>query len=164
MTNGDMIKAMFPYATIHNNELLNYVHVVTDKTLKEQTFDLDWWNAPYKPKEKESVTVAKFHDFYPEDHTTWPPADKEILVKNHGGDNFIAYLEFDDGEDGGWGFYSEDSDFIADITEIDAWMPIPQHEKDKNYIPVWEREKKTISAETHEGEEEDCREDEWKEI
>lgn len=109
----------------------------------------------YKGERKKSVTVAKFHDFYPEDPATWPPADKEILVKNNIGNNFIAYLGYDDGEDGGWGFYSEDGDFIADVDEIDAWMPIPQHERDKNYIPVWEREKKTISAETHDNMEEE---------
>ncbi len=99
-------------------------------------------NAPCQLKEKESVTVAKFHDFYPEDPATYPPADKEILVKNHVGDNFIAYLEYDDGEDGGYGFYSEDGDFIADVDEIDAWMLIPQYERDKNYIPVQERKAK----------------------
>lgn len=97
--------------------------------------------------EADKQKTAHFHDFYPEDRATYPPADTEILVKNHNGDNFIAYLEYDDGEDGGWGFYSENGDFIADVNEIDAWMPIPQHERDKNYIPVWEREKKTISAE-----------------
>lgn len=91
-----------------------------------------------QPKEKEFV---KFNDFYPEDRGTYPPAGKEILIKikNHKGDNFIAYLDYDDAEDGGWGFYSENGDFIADVNEIDAWMPIPQHEKDKNYIPIHER-------------------------
>lgn len=111
----------------------------------------------HKAESKESATVAKFHDFYPEDSETWPPADKELLVKNHIGDNFIAYLGYDNSEDGGWGFYSEDGDFIADLDEIDAWMPIPQHEKDRNYIPVQEREKKTISIseETPDDEEEE---------
>lgn len=89
-----------------------------------------------QPKEKE---FAKFNDFYPEDRATYPPTDTEILIKNHNGDNFIAYLDYDDAEDGGWGFYSENGDFIADVNEIDAWMPIPQHERDKNYIPVQER-------------------------
>lgn len=109
----------------------------------------------HKAESKEPATVAKFHDFYPEDPATYPPADKELLVKNHVGDNFIAYLGYDDGEDGGWGFYNEGGDFIADVTEIDAWMPIPQHERDKNYIPVQEREKKTIFAETYEDTEEE---------
>ncbi len=100
---------------------------------------------------KESATVAKFHDFYPEDSTTWPPADKEILIQSHRGigdniSNFIAYLEFDDGEDGGWGFYSEDGEFILDVTEVDAWMQIPQHERDKNYIPMQERKAKYLTS------------------
>jgi len=86
-------------------------------------------------KEKE---FAKFNDFYPEDRGTYPPAGKEILIKNHNGDNFIAYLDYDNAEDGGWGFYTENGDFIADVNEIDAWMPIPKHERDKNYIPMQE--------------------------
>ncbi|MCR5008247.1 MAG: hypothetical protein K6A76_06665, partial [Oribacterium sp.] len=85
--------------------------------------------------------------------------DTELLIKNCVGDNFLAYLVYDDGEDGGWGFYSEDGDLIADLDQIEAWMPIPQHERDKNYIPVWEREKKTISAEIHEGMDEDTEEE-----
>lgn len=157
MTNGDMIKALFP----------NLVY--KDGFRTQRLFDGEnlivgdiancWWNAPYQPKEKESAIVAKFHDFYPEDPETWPPADEEILVKRHNGDNIIAYAAYDDSEDGGWGFYSEDGYLIADIDEIAAWMPIPQHERDKNYIPVWEREKKTIPAETHEGMDEDTEEE-----
>ncbi len=163
MTNGDMIKDFFnPYKIC---EYEHSVHVyMTEEDFWKSDYQINcntsWWNAPCN-KEKESATVAKFHDFYPEDPETWPPADKEILVKNHVGDNFIAYLGYDgysgydDGEDGGWGFYSEDGDFIADLDDIDAWMPIPQHERDKDYIPVWEREKKTISAETHDDEEDE---------
>ena len=109
----------------------------------------------YKTENKESATVAKFHDFYPEDPATWPPADEEILVKRHNGDNAIAYAAYDDSEDGGWGFYSEDGYLIADIEEIAAWMPIPRHERDKNYIPIQKREKKTVSVETHEDTEEE---------
>ena len=97
---------------------------------------------------KESSTVAKFHDFYVEDEETWPPVDQEVLIQSHFEDNFsnhIAYLEFDDGEDGGWGFYNKDGEFIADVTEIDAWMPIPQYERDKNYIPIQERRSKNLN-------------------
>lgn len=47
-TNGDIIKALFPNATIHIFECLNSVNVITDETLNAQTFDLDWWNAPYQ--------------------------------------------------------------------------------------------------------------------
>ena len=96
-----------------------------------------------QPKGKE---FAKFNDFYSEDRATYPPTDTDILIKNHNGDNFIAYLEYDDGEDGGWGFYSENGDFIADVNEIDAWMPIPQHEKDKNYIPIQERKTNDLTS------------------
>ena len=96
-----------------------------------------------QPKEKE---FAKFNDFYPEDRGTYPPAGKEILIKNHNGDNFIAYLDYDDAEDGGWGFYSENGDFIADVNEIDAWMLIPQHERDKNYIPMQERKINVLTS------------------
>jgi len=99
----------------------------------------------HKGDSKESATVAKFHDFYPEDSVTWPPADKELLVKNHIGDNFIAYLGYDNSEDGGWGFYSKDGDFIADLDEIDAWMQISQHERDRNYIPIQERRAKDLN-------------------
>ena len=108
----------------------------------------------YKAESKESATVAKFHDFYLEDQETWPPEDKEILVKNCVGDNFLAYLIFDDGEEGGWGFYSEDGDLIAGLDEIDAWMPIPQHERDKNYIPKRRTKDLTIDAPGSEEEEE----------
>ena len=100
----------------------------------------------YRGESKESATVAKFHDFYLEDRETWPPEDEEILIKKPVGDNFLAYLVYDDGEDGGWGFYSEDGDFIANLDEIDAWMPIPQHERDKNYIPVQERKVKYLTS------------------
>lgn len=108
----------------------------------------------HKAESKEPATVAKFHDFYPEDPATYPPADKEILVKNHAGGNFLAYLGYDNGEDGGWGFYSEDGYFIADVNEIDAWMPIPQHERDKNYIPIQERKAKDLNIDDPAPEEE----------
>lgn len=64
------------------------------------------------------------------------------------------YLEYDDGEDGGWGFYNEDGDFIADLDGIDAWMQIPQHERDKNYIPKRRTEDLTIDVPGSEEEEE----------
>lgn len=148
MTNGDVIKDLFNPRDDQIKIYDDWVEIEIQRQGINFSCELRWWNA--LSKEKESATVAKFHDFYPEDHETWPPAVKEILVKNHIGDKFLAYLDYDDGEDGGWGFYSEDGEFIADIDEIDAWMPIPRHERDKNYIPIWEREKKTIPAETHE--------------
>ena len=46
-TNGDIIRALFPNAIIHIFECLNSVNVITDETLNAQTFDLDWWNAPW---------------------------------------------------------------------------------------------------------------------
>lgn len=150
MTNGEMIQSMFPnmnFGTLAQDDVI--VNKDYSNNDEPQVFiPQRVWNAEYKEpfkykgESKESATVAKFHDFYPEDSETWPPADKELLVKNHVGDNFIAYLGYDNSEDGGWGFYSEDGDFIADLDEIDAWMPIPQHERDKNYIPVQERKAK----------------------
>ena len=47
-TNGDVIEALFPNTTVHIFECLNSVNVITDETLNAQTFDLEWWNAPYE--------------------------------------------------------------------------------------------------------------------
>ncbi len=89
--------------------------------------------------EADKQNTAHFHDFYAEDIATYPPEETEVLIKDAAGDNHIACLRFDDSEDGGWGFETEHGDFIT-VEETVAWMPIPQHERDKNYIPVWERE------------------------
>lgn len=104
--------------------------------------------------EADKQKTTHFHDFYAEDIATYPPEETEVLIKDTAGNNHIACLRFDDSEDGGWGFETEYGDFIA-VEETVAWMPIPQHERDKNYIPVWEREKKTISAEIQDDMEED---------
>ena len=53
MTNGDMIKAMFPTADIATNDKLGeagtvFVHHKDNITI----FHLDWWNEPYR-EEKE---------------------------------------------------------------------------------------------------------------
>ena len=105
--------------------------------------------------EADKQKTTHFHDFYAEDIATYPPEETEVLIKDAKGDDHIAAcLRFDDSEDGGWGFETEQGDFIA-VEETVAWMPIPQHERDKNYISVWEREKKTISAETQEDIEEE---------
>lgn len=155
MTNADVIKDLFNPRDDQIKTYSDWVEIEIQRQGINFSCTLEWWNAPYQPKrgykdgksdvlDKESATVAKFHDFYPEDPATYPPADKELLVKNHVGDNFIAYLGYDNSEDGGWGFYSENGNFIADVTEIDAWMPIPQHERDKNYIPVQERKAKDL--------------------
>ena len=147
-TIGDVIKAVFPDWKIeHIRKMsgLDRYDINIDNFNRFSVYE-DLWNSPYQPKEKKSATVAKFHDFYLEDQETWPPADEEILIKNCVGDNFLAYLVFDDGVDGGWGFYSEDGDPIADLDEIDAWMPIPQHERNKNYIPKRRTKDLTIDA------------------
>ena len=47
-TNGDVIAKIYPHADIQIFESLNTVNVATDKKLHAQTFDLDWWNAPYQ--------------------------------------------------------------------------------------------------------------------
>ena len=52
MTNGDLIKMMFPNATYYENQ---YRTVVMDNSIGEvmhfaSQFDLDWWNSPYKEK------------------------------------------------------------------------------------------------------------------
>lgn len=51
-TNGDMIKAMFPYIEIKDNcdmyYSVNIENLSTDKGLNTIGFRKDWWNAPYK--------------------------------------------------------------------------------------------------------------------
>lgn len=49
-TNGDMIKALFPYFEIYDNadnEEYPYVEVVVSKT-DSTCYRKSWWNAPYK--------------------------------------------------------------------------------------------------------------------
>lgn len=51
-TNGDVIKAMFPYIEIKDNcdmyYSVNIENLSTDKGLNTVGFRKDWWNAPYK--------------------------------------------------------------------------------------------------------------------
>lgn len=51
-TNGDMIKAMFPYIEIKDNcdmyYSVNIENLSIDKGLNTVGFRKDWWNAPYK--------------------------------------------------------------------------------------------------------------------
>ncbi len=48
-TNGDMIKAMFPYAKIDINEMLGVSGIVfVDSENEIIPISQDWWNAPYK--------------------------------------------------------------------------------------------------------------------
>lgn len=49
-TNGDMIKAMFPYGKYGTNG--DWVHVYGVGGNGCLTFTLDWWNAPYKKGDK----------------------------------------------------------------------------------------------------------------
>ena len=54
-TNGDMIKAMFPHKGIHFgfNDEYGKVWILSSYSSKKVcTFDLDWWNAPYKGVEE----------------------------------------------------------------------------------------------------------------
>lgn len=51
-TNGDMIKAMFPNATIIINELGIMIHVKYNNHTCWVNYELDWWNAPYKGVEE----------------------------------------------------------------------------------------------------------------
>lgn len=51
-TNGDMIKAVFPYIEIEDNcdmyYSVNIENLSIDKGLNTIGFRKDWWNAPYK--------------------------------------------------------------------------------------------------------------------
>jgi hypothetical protein len=47
-TNGDMIRALFPNCEWFIIESLQSVNVTTDPSLSTQTFDIYWWNAPYR--------------------------------------------------------------------------------------------------------------------
>lgn len=51
MTNGDMIKAMFPNVECREDRLGN-VFVISDAQLGYIVFRESWWNAPYR-KERE---------------------------------------------------------------------------------------------------------------
>lgn len=55
LTNGDMIKAMFPKAWISNyidfdNKCTLYID---DKMEVDMEVDIDWWNAPYKAESED---------------------------------------------------------------------------------------------------------------
>ena len=51
-TNGDVIKALFPYISIEDNCQLYYSvdieNLSKDKKLNTVGFKKDWWDAPYK--------------------------------------------------------------------------------------------------------------------
>ena len=57
-TNGNMIKAMFPYIEIKDNcdmyYSVNIENLSTDKGLNTVGFKKDWWNAPYKRGDKDN--------------------------------------------------------------------------------------------------------------
>ena len=52
MTNGDMIKTMFPNAEYKEDELGN-VFVISSAQLGHIAFRECWWNSPYTPYKKE---------------------------------------------------------------------------------------------------------------
>lgn len=47
MTNGDVIKAMFPGVIIVENKVMHVMHIQFDVGCSVK-FSIDWWNAPYK--------------------------------------------------------------------------------------------------------------------
>lgn len=47
-TNGDMIKAMFPNGEYGTNGNFVHVYISYFAIIQTMTFDLSWWNAPYK--------------------------------------------------------------------------------------------------------------------
>ena len=47
-TNGDMIKALFPYISRTEKDGLDIEVYDLDLTEIPVVFDLEWWNAPYK--------------------------------------------------------------------------------------------------------------------
>lgn len=50
VTNGDMIKAVFPNAMVYNAGIAMDVEFLEDE---EHWFNKDWWNAPYKAESEE---------------------------------------------------------------------------------------------------------------
>lgn len=57
LTNGDVIKAMFPGAVFTDSMVEGYVcsiecHLIGRDT-KRMYFDVDWWNAPYQKEVEE---------------------------------------------------------------------------------------------------------------
>ena len=57
ITNGDMIKAMFPYIKVEDKcsmyYSVNIENLSSDKGLNTVGFRKDWWNAPYKTESEE---------------------------------------------------------------------------------------------------------------
>lgn len=55
LTNGDMIKAMFPDAQIdyHEKSNLGYITVFAKDCDTCQDYSYDWWNAPYQSESEE---------------------------------------------------------------------------------------------------------------
>ena len=56
MTNGDAIKASFPYITVEDNcqtyYSVNIENISKDKALNTIGFRKDWWDAPYEGSEQ----------------------------------------------------------------------------------------------------------------
>ena len=56
-TNGDIIKAMFPYIKVEDKcsmyYSVNIENLSADKGLNTVGFRKDWWNAPYKSESEE---------------------------------------------------------------------------------------------------------------
>lgn len=52
MTNGDMIKAMFPNVE-YREDILGNVFIISSAQLGHIVFRESWWNAPYTLEERE---------------------------------------------------------------------------------------------------------------
>ena len=61
MTNGDVIKTMFPNAEYGEDELGN-VFVISSAQLGYIAFRKCWWNAPYKGNLSEKPTASESED------------------------------------------------------------------------------------------------------
>lgn len=60
LTNGDMIKAMFPNGDLHDYDYYDG-YVIYEINYADCKFDKTWWNAPYKA---ESAEISKIKSEY----------------------------------------------------------------------------------------------------
>jgi len=52
ITNGDVIKALFPNASVYI-DVFNNIHMNFDNDMPEIVYYKEWWNAPYKAESEE---------------------------------------------------------------------------------------------------------------
>lgn len=53
MTNGDVIKTLFPFVTKHISHSENNIYIDSPIQATILAFDRHWWNAPYKAESEE---------------------------------------------------------------------------------------------------------------